>query len=497
MGGFAEYTAYDGLGLAELIRKRQVSAREVVEAALARIEALNPKINAVVTSLADTALAEADRPLGPGPFAGVPFLLKDLFTPLAGVPMTNGSRYFQGYRPPHDSELVSRHKAAGVIILGKTNTPEFGIVPVTEPVANGPTLNPWSLAHTPGGSSGGAAAAVASRMVPLAHGSDGGGSLRIPASCCGVFSLKPTRARNPMGPEIGEHLHGATVDHVISRTVRDNAAMLDATQGLDVGAPYAAIPPSRPYQTEIGAPPGRLRIAFSTVPPIPAPVHPDCIAATEDAARLCESLGHHVEEARPEIDAEVLVPAFLLIFAAETEAELTASVKRVGRPPRADDFEIPTRLLGLIGRQYSAPRLATAVRELHRITRGVGRFFQNYDVMLTPTLGAPPVVTGALQPKGVEAAMQKLIVTLNAGFLIRVLGGIEKLSQRVFDFVPFTPLFNVTGQPAMSVPLYWNAEGLPIGVQFAGRFGDEATLFRLAAQLEAARPWAGRRPPIS
>jgi amidase len=226
-------------------------------------------------------------------------------------------------------------------------------------------------------------------------------------------------------------------------------------------------------------------------------VHPDCVAAAEDAAKLCESLGHHVEDARPEIDAEVLVPAFLLVVAAETEAELMASVKRVGRPPKADDFEVPTRLLGLIGRQYSAPRLATAVRELHRIARGVGRFFQTYDVMLTPTLGSPPVTIGALQPTGIEAAMQKLIVTLNAGIFIHILGGIEKLSQRVFDFVPFTPLFNVTGQPAMSVPLYWNAEGLPIGVQFAARFGDEATLFRLAAQLEATRPWIIRRPPIS
>ncbi len=497
MAGFAEYTAYDGLGLAELIHNKQISAREAVVAALARIAALNPKLNAVVTSLTEAALAAAEKPLGTGPFAGVPFLLKDLNTPLAGVPMSNGSRYFQGFRPGQDSELVTRYKAAGTIILGKTNTPEFGLVPFTEPVANGPTRNPWNVEHTPGGSSGGAGAAVASRMVPLAHGNDGGGSLRIPASCCGVFSLKPTRARNPLGPEMGEHWHGATVDHVISRSVRDSAAMLDATQGIDVGAPYAAIPPSRPYLAEVGTPPGRLRIAFSTVPPIPAPVHPDCIAAAEDAARLCQSLGHHVEEARPEIDPEILVPAFLLVVAAETEAELMASVKRVGRPPKADDFEVPTRLLGLIGRQYSAPRLATAVRDLHRIARDVGRFFQTYDVMLTPTLGTPPVAIGALQPKGFEAAMQKLIVSFNAGFLIRALGGIDKLSQRVFDFVPFTPLFNITGQPAMSVPLYWNAVNLPIGVQFAGRFGDEATLFRLAAELETARPWADRQPPVS
>ena len=490
------YETYDGLALADLVRRKAVSPVELVDSAIARIERFNPMLNAVVTQAFEQARSAALQPISEAPFAGVPFLLKDLMAASAGIRLSNGSRYFRDYAPDHDSELVARFKAAGFIVLGKTNTPEFGLVPVTEPLMHGPTFNPWDVSRTPGGSSGGSAAAVAARMVPIAHASDGGGSVRIPASCCGLFGLKPTRGRNPLGPDIGEGWHGAIVEHVLTRSVRDSAAVLDATNGPDRGAPYFAAPPDRPYLNEVGTPPGKLRIAYSAKPPIAAQVHPDCVAAMEAAARLCESLGHHVEQATPILDQHGFVNAFLLVLAAETAAELDFAKATVGRVPAADDFEVPTRLLALLGRQYHAGELAAAVRTLQLASRQVAEFFETYDMLLTPTLAAPPVRIGELQPRGVEAMAQSLIASLRAGWLVKFLGGIEKLAERVFDFIPFTPLFNVTGQPAMSVPLHWNAAGLPIGVHFVGRYGAEASLFRLAAQLETAQPWADRRPTI-
>ena len=444
----------------------------------------------------DRARAAVAAGLPDGPFRGVPFLLKDIMGDHAGVPSTRCSRFLKDYRPDHDSEIVKRHKAAGLVILGKTNAPEFGLLPVTEPELFGPTRTPWDLTRTSGGSSGGSAAAVATRMVPLAHGNDGGGSIRIPAACCGLFGLKPTRGRTPVGPDIAEGWQGLAVNHVLTRSVRDSAAMLDATAGPDVGAPYYPVPPARPFLEEVGSDPGRLRIAFTSEPLLPGQVHPDCAAAVRDAARLCEGLGHQVVEATPRIDGQAFARAFLTMVCAETRAGVADAERLTGRKATAAGFEPQTWSLALLGDQFHAGDLAAAVELIKMTGRDVGRFFEDYDILLTPTLAMPPVKIGALQPKAKDLTAMKVLGRLNAGRLLRIFADIDALAAETFAFIPFPPLFNATGQPAMSVPLVWNEEGLPIGMHFVGRYGDEATLLRLAAQLEQARPWAERVPPV-
>jgi amidase len=497
MSGFEEFSEYDGLGLAELVRRREVSPLELAAAAIERIERHNPKLNAVVYKLYDQALEAARRPPPEGaPFAGVPTLLKDLLSPLADAPLTSGSRFFRGRIPNHDAELVHRYRAAGLNILGKTNTPEFGILPVTEPVLFGACRNPWDLRRTPGGSSGGSAAAVAAGMVPLAHGGDGGGSIRIPASCCGLFGLKPTRGRNPAGPDDSEHWLGLAAEHVITRSVRDSAAMLDATAGPEVTSPYWAPPVERPFLSEVGAPVGRLRIAFTDRPHLPGRVHPECRAALKDAALLCESLGHTVEEASPAFDGEDFARAFFIAICGSVAAGIQVAEQQMGRKPARDELEIATWLAGLLGAELSAGDAFAAMETLQGHARTVLRFFENYDVLLTPTLGSPPLLIGELEPRGAEALAHRTIANLGLGSVLRLKRVIQATVNRVFEFVPFTPVANVTGQPSMSVPLYFSASGLPIGCQFTARFGAEGLLFRLAAELEAARPWAGRRPPL-
>lgn len=496
MSGFSEYGDYDGLGLAELVRKKEVKPSELVEEAIGRIEKVNPQINAVIHKMYDRGREAAEGDLPDGPFRGVPFLLKDLEVAYAGEPLRSGSRFQQDFVPDHDSEIVKRFKSAGVITLGKTNTPEYGLVPVTEPELFGPSNNPWDLARNTGGSSGGSAAAVAAFMVPLAHGSDGGGSIRIPASCCGVFGLKPTRGRTPLGPDIGEAWHGLVCEHVLSRSVRDSAAMLDATAGPDVGAPYYAQPPSRPFLDEVGADPGKLRVAFTSRPFLKSVVHEDCVKGVEAAARLCQEMGHEVVEAAPQIDGRAFATAFFTMVCGEVRADIEENEVLLGRKATHRDFEAATWAVGLLGRQIKAPQFSRAVRVLQRTARQIGGFFEEYDVLLTPTVAWPPVVTGALQATGAEAVAMRWLGSLNAGGLINALAGVEALAEQVFDFMPFTPVFNATGQPAMSVPLHWNDEGLPIGIHFVGRYGDEATLFRLAGQLEKARPWFDRTPPV-
>ncbi len=496
MNGFTEYDRYDGLGLAERVRRKEISPAELVEEAIRRIETVNPHINAVIHPMYDLARRQVQEGLPEGPFQGVPFLLKDLLAYAAGVPTRNGSRFFRDFVPDHDSEIVRRYRAAGVVILGKTNTPELGLVPYTEPALFGPSRNPWDLSRTTGGSSGGSGAAVAARLVPLAHGNDGGGSIRIPASCCGVFGLKPTRGRIPMGPDIGEAWRGMAIHHVLTLSVRDSAAMLDATAGPDVGAPYIIPPPQRPFLEEVGRNPGRLRVAFTTRPLLPGTVHPDCVRGVEETARLCQDLGHDVEEAAPQIDGHAFARDFLTMVCAETRADIAEGEVLTGKKARYGEFEPATWALGLLGRQISAGEYASALRSLQYAARQVGAFFERYDVLLTPTLATPPMEIGWLQPTGVKAFALKLLGSLNAGALLNKLAGIEALAEEVFAFIPFTPVFNVTGQPAMSVPLVWNDEGLPIGMHFVARFGEEATLFRLAGQLEQARPWFDRRPPV-
>jgi amidase len=466
----------DATAQAELVRTKQVKPSELVDAAIERIERLNPQINAVIRPMFDEARKTAAAKLPEGPFTGVPFLLKDLGPMYAGVPMSQGTELLKNAPSPLDSELTRRYKAAGLVICGKTNTPEFGLVPTTEPRAWGATHNPWNTERTTGGSSGGSAAAVACGMVPMAHGNDGGGSIRIPASCCGLFGLKPTRARITMGPIIGDVMNGLVNDHCLSRSVRDSAALLDATAGPMPGDPYVAPTPERPYAQEAGRDPGHLRIAFTRQTPMGIPLHPDCIAAVEDAAKLCQELGHEVEEASPNVGGEQLIQTFTDLWSAGNTWTIDTVAMLTGTPPDAKNFEILTWALYELGQQVSAARYLGAITQLQIMARQVAGFHQRYDLWLTPTLCTPPVELGYIVSTEAEPMR---------GF------------ERAAEFVPYTPVQNVTGQPAMSVPLFWNAEGLPIGVHFAAAYNGEATLFRLAAQLEEARPWANKRPPIS
>ncbi len=492
-----DYSSHDALSLAELVRTKQVSPRELVEAAIKRIESLNPRLNAVVHKMYDEARRQADASSGDGRFRGVPFMLKDLLSWYAGAPTSSGSRLYEGWVPPHDTEIVQRYRRAGLIVVGKTNTPEFGLTPYTEPELFGPTVNPWDTTRTTGGSSGGSAAAVASGMVPWAGGGDGGGSIRIPASCCGIFGLKPTRGRTPAGPVIGELWQGAAIEHCITRSVRDSAAMLDAISGPDVGAPYWAPATERPFLEEVTRHPGKLRIAVTSAPLLGHEVHPDCVAALDDAVKLLTSLGHEVVEGAPTVNKDEFNRAFLTVVCGEVRSDILEARSRLGRAAGSSDIEYTTWALSLLGASLSAGEFVKAERYLRSASRKVGAFFETCDVLMTPTLAVPPFKTGALQPKPHERAMLKVLGKLRAGNVLKLLGALEQTAKNIFDAIPYTPLFNVTGQPAMSVPLYWNAENLPIGIHFVGRYGDEATLFRLAGQLEEARPWASRRPPIT
>ncbi|HEX9895768.1 MAG TPA: amidase [Gemmatimonadales bacterium] len=497
MPGFQEYTAYDAVGLAELVRRGEVSPRELVDECIARIERLNPRLNAVIHPMFERARRDADAGLPDGPFRGVPLLIKDLVALVAGEPMRAGSRFLRGFVPDHDTELVARYRAAGLVIVGKTNTPELGLVPFTEPELFGPTNNPWDPRRIAGGSSGGSAAAVASGMVPVAGGGDGGGSIRIPASCCGIFGLKPTRGRTPLGPDRGELWQGCVVEHVLSRSVRDSAALLDATAGGDVGAPYFMPRPDRPYRDEVGSEPGPLRIAFTTRPWLGRQVHDDCVRAVHRTVELLRSLGHQVEEAEPDFDGKAFARNFMVMVAGECRGDIEEAERLVGRKAGPADFEGETWALGLLGRTLSAAEFVTATRLLQMDARRIGRFSAEWDALLTPTVALPPPPTGSLQPTPRDRLILKTLGRVGAGRVLEMMGMLDEAAANAFEFTPWSPVANVTGQPAMSVPLEWNAEGLPIGVHFTGRFGDEATLFRLAGQLERARPWFDRRPPVS
>jgi len=471
-----EFASHDGLGLAALVKSGAVSAAEVLDAAVAQVETHNVEVNAVVSRLYDQARAAIVAGLPAGPFTGVPYLLKDLGAHYAGAVTSFGSTLFKDFVLDHDSEITRRLKRAGLVIFGKTNTPELGLASSTEPRLFGPTRNPWKMDHTAGGSSGGSAAAVAIGMAPMAHATDGGGSIRIPASCCGLFGLKPTRARNPMGPDAGEGWGGASVGHAVTRTVRDSAALLDATSGPDLGDPYWAPPPARPFLDEVGRDPGRLRIAITTKPWNGQPVDPECAEAAVATGRLCEKLGHHVEEASPTVDAGVLGAATLVIIGANLRAAIEARAAALGRELSEADVERITWARAMDGHTARAADYARAIGVMHRTGRVVAPFFTRYDALLTPTMCRPPLPLGIID----------MMTDDPAAYTRAVLGTIA-----------FTSLWNACGTPAMSVPLAWSRNELPIGVQFVAGFGDEATLFRLAAQLEAERPWANRRPPAS
>ena len=471
---FAEYENYDALGLADLVANHDVKPEELLEAAIERADARNPALNMIAYRWDDEARASIVAGLPRGPFHGVPFLLKDLGTPYAGQPMSSGSGLFAEYVADHDSELVSRWKAAGLVTFGRTTSPEFGLTTTTESRLHGQTHNPWDLERTSGGSSGGAAAAVAAAVLPIASASDGGGSIRVPASCCGLFGMKPTRGRTPAGPDVGEGWAGMSTAHAVSRSVRDSAALLDASSGPDVGAPYWAQPPARPFLEEVGVDPGKLRIGLVLEAYNGCEVDSDCLAALESAATLCTDLGHEVEPVAVELDREAWGQASFLIVSTSTRVTVEDRAKDLGREATPADVETATWAMAMAD-PASAGDYARAVRAVHAVGRQVNRYFDDYDVLLSPTMAVPPLELGRLSlDRDDQAAYRDDIV--------RTIG--------------FTSLFNASGNPAMSVPLFWNDEGLPIGLQFAGRHADESMLFRLAAQLESARPWAGRRPSM-
>jgi amidase len=494
MPSFPEYEDYDATGLAGLVRDGEVSAADLIEAAIERIEARNPTVNAVVTRSFERARAQAaaaDRLPG-GRFRGVPFLLKDLKAYDAGQPVSNGSRLFAGYTPTADDELVRRFKAAGLIVVGRTNTPEFGILGVTEPEVHGPTRNPWDPSRTPGGSSGGAGAAVASGMVPAAHGSDGGGSIRIPASNCGLFGLKPTRDRIPLlSPDAS--WGGLATHGVLTRSVRDSAALLDAIEGRSPGQVDGLDSPELPFADQLGAAPSKLRIALCTDALLADTTDPVCVEAAEQAAKLCESLGHTVERAKPSFDRRALTRAYLLMVACGTAAVIRGFEAERGRKAKMAELEPKTWLLRIIGDAIGGGEYLLELGNIHRASAQILEFFDDYDLLITPTLAQPPLRVGEIHTTAVEKIGARVFrAAPNKRILMALL---EQLSEDPLAPNPNTQLFNLTGQPAMSVPLHRTNEGLPIGVQFAGRLGDEALLLQLARQLEQARPWADRRPP--
>jgi amidase len=466
---FVEFHSYDALGLAGLIAKKKISAREAVEEAISRAERLNPKLNAIVFETYEQGRDAARGKLPKGPFTGVPMLLKDMRAGALGMPTRMGSRLMPAIAADHDSVVVARHRAAGLIPLGKTNVPEFGILPTTEGKLYGSAHNPWNLDHTPGGSSGGSAAAVAAGIVPIAHATDGGGSIRIPASNCGLVGLKVSRGRISQGPDGADSTSGLSVDNVVTKSVRDTAAALDMTCAPDFGDPYFALPPEGSYLEGIRRKTKRLRIAVSLKALNGKPLHPDVVAATKRAARLCEDLGHHVEEKSPPLDMSVLTPAFMTLWATNTAAGIAQLVQLTGIEPSLDVLEGVTLSL------YEAGRMVPAVNHIHaqqaffRAGRLMAAFHESYDVWLTPTLGAPPLRLGVVD------VMER---------------NLDKAYDPLLDYVPFTAMQNATGQPAINLPLHWNKDNLPVGVQFVARIGGEMTLLKLAAELEKAAPWA-------
>jgi amidase len=462
-----EYIEHDGLGLAALIRAGEVTDHEVLDCARRMLEALNPEINAVIETYPEplTGTDKADAP-----FRGIPFLIKDLVVHAAGQRVEMGSRLASGLRFPHDTDLMARFRAAGLRTLGRSTSPEFGYCATTETVVNGPTRNPWDTTRMAGGSSGGSAAAVAAGIVPVAHANDGGGSIRIPASCCGLVGLKPTRGRTPIGPDAAEGLNGLGIEFAVTRTVRDSAALLDAVQGAGVGDPYIITPPRKSYASEILKPPKRLRIALMTRTWAGAAFDPAVSAGLNNTAKLCEELGHRVSEATPVLDWEHFLRTSMVYWTANLPVWIDHIAAATGRPVDHTTLEATTLACYHHGKSLKATDLLLAMEATNVITRSTAAFFQKYDLLLSPTLPGPPLPLGSLNSN--DSSL-----------------GAEGWTRKVFLFTPLTPLFNMTGQPAISLPLARTAHGLPLGMQFAARFGEEATLLRLAAQLEQARPW--------
>jgi len=472
---FADYSDYDGLGLAALVAKGEVTPAELVEAAIERIERHNPALNAVVYKGYDDARAAAKGPLPDGPFKGVPFLIKDLAMPVAGWPRTSGSKFARHIVDSEDGGLTRRYRESGVIPLGKTNTPEYGITGTTESAYLGPCRNPWNPEHISGGSSGGSASAVAAGIVPLAHASDGLGSIRIPAACCGLVGLKVNRDRNPNLPDGYDYAAGFVVDHVVTRTVRDSAAMLDATGKPEAGSPYPFPPKDRPYTEEVEASPGRLKIAWSSETPSGRPIDPEIQAALERTADLLKRLGHDVVEKGLGIDYRALYTARGPLSGANFAAGMARLIDQVGREPEPDELEPLTWASLKGGRKVSGADALRSMQDLRMLNRVTLAFFDDYDVYLSPVMGTPVPKIGYIDPVNLEP---------------------KEVNRRQGGVFPYTPPMNFSGQPSLSLPLEMSSDGLPIGMMFSSRFADEATLFRLAAQLEKEAPWKGRKPQV-
>ncbi len=477
MAVLSGYSQYDGLGLAKLVRQNEVTPSELLEHALAGIDAVNPQLNGVVARLADLAEAEIAAGLPDGPFKGVPFLVKELGVQAKGAPSRCGSKLTEDLVAVADSELMKRFRAAGLVTTAMTASPEFGFNPTCESVFYGPTHNPWDLGRSPGGSSGGSAAMVAAGVVPVAHANDGGGSIRIPASCCGLVGLKPTRNRVPTGPSFGDWLNGLAIELIVSRSVRDTAAMLDAVQGPDTGPPDIITPPERPYLDEMETPPGNLRIGWTATPISGVDVHPDVVDGLHNTVKLMESLGYELVEEKFDIDWNHFFEALLTIWTAYLTWAIDALANAVKSTPSLENMERVTWELYHHGKSLSAMDMHNALANFNTVNRQTGAMFERFDLLLTPTIAQPPLPLGTLDQNavGVDA---------------------REWTRQVFDWVPFTPLFNTTGQPAISLPLHWSPDGLPIGMQFAAKLNDEATLIRLAAQLEEAKPWIEQKPPV-
>jgi amidase len=470
-----DIAALDATAQADLVRSGQVTPLELVDGAIDRAEAVNGELNAIVTPLYERARELAAGVLPDGPFTGVPMVLKDLLAEWEGTRFTEGSALAGEFVSGHTQELTNRFLGAGFVPIAKANTPEFGILPTTEPHRFGPTRNPWAPDRTTGGSSGGSAAAVAAGVVPVGHANDGGGSIRIPASCCGLFGLKPSRGRVSPGPEFGDVNGGIVAEHVVTRSVRDSAAILDVTHGLLAGDPYSAPGPAGPFLADVGADPGRLRIAVLTESLTGVPVEADCSQAARETATWCEALGHEIVDDRPDIDGDAFVGDFITSWAAGVAATVGGWEARLGRSATPDDVETLTWAMVEAGQAASAADFLIARQGLQRVSREIGRFMTEVDVWLMPTLAEVPVPLGTFESPPDEPL---------AGLF------------RAANFVPFTPVFNVTGQPAASIPLHESPEGIPVGTMLVGRYGDEATILRLSAQLEAAHPWADRRPGV-
>jgi amidase len=484
---FEEYRQYDATGLAQLVHTGAVTPLELLEIAIARAEAVNPAINAIIHKMYDDARVATERVPSKSAFAGVPFLVKDLGLEIKDQPLRLGNRGFSTYVSPRDSYVTEHIRAAGLVIMGKTNTPEFGLTPFTEPQTQGPTRNPHSLEHTPGGSSGGSASAVAAGIVPIATANDGGGSIRIPAACCGLFGLKPSRGRVSWGRLIGDMWNGAAVEGCVSRSVRDSAAYLDAISGMMPGDPYGLPDPTLPYAECIKTQVSKLTIGYTLETPMGTPVEAPCREAVQRMADTLRQLGHTVEEVPPVFVREDLTKAFMVIVASEAAGELRLLRKFLGRSVRQSDVEPNTYALGILGENFSGGEYAFAKKGWNDLARRAADFHQKYDLMLTPTLGMAPFKIGALQNNQMEAILVKVVNSLGFGWAVRQ--SIDQLAAKIYGYMPWTAMANMTGQPSMSIPTLRTAEGLPVGTMFTAPIGREDVLFNLATQLEATLQW--------